>query len=94
MEIHTVTRLSMYTDAKGGGLQDVAYIQLENMTLVDNKDLARLRQRASVLDDEPIPQHIMEVLELCAHALRKTNTAKAKDAMEAIKTLLKAAGTT
>lgn len=92
MKIHAVDYFSMYTDysADEGGLADIAHVKLIGFTLVKNEDLARLRNVASALDTQPIPQHIMEVIELCAHALRKTNTQKAKDAMAAIKDLLKA----
>ena len=93
MKVHTEKFLSVYTGHKSGGNQDIAHIELTNMTLVDNVDLARLRQIASCIDDSAIPQHIMEVLEACALALRGTNTVKAKNAMAAIKDLLKGAAT-
>lgn len=91
MKVHATKHFSMYTDysATEGGLADIAHVDLIGFTLIKNEDLARLRSAASCIDDDPIPQHIMEVIELCAHALRKTNTQKAKDAMAAIKDLLR-----
>lgn len=90
MKIHAARHFSMYVGhSSEGGLVDIGHVELIGFTLVKNEDLARLRQVASCIDDDGIPQHIMEVIELCANALRKTNTAKAKDAMAAIKDLLK-----
>jgi len=95
-KIHTVTGFSMYTDAKGGGLMDIAYVKLEGFTLVDNKDLARLRQIAASLEAEPIPAHIVDVLELCLKALVSPRGAlptsqKGKEAVAAVRDLLAAA---
>lgn len=93
MKVHTTKYFSMYTDysADEGGLADIAHVELIGFTLIKNEDLVRLRNVASALDNEPIPAHIMEVLGLCANALRKTNTQKAKAAMASIKDLLKGA---
>jgi hypothetical protein len=96
MKIHTATCFNMYTDWKGGGLGDIAHVRLEGMTLVDNEDLARLRQIAASTEAEPIPAHIVEVLGLCLKALSgprgaKPKTRKGLDAWNAVRDLLAAA---
>lgn len=94
-KIHTETSFSIYTGGKDGGCMDIAYVQLQGMTLVDNKDLARLRQIAACLEAEPIPAHIVEVLGLCLRALSgprgaKPKTQKGLDAWSAVRDLLAA----
>lgn len=89
MKVHTEKHFSIYTGHPEGGCTDIAHVELIGFTLVANADLAKLRQVASCIDDEPIPQHIMEVITLCAHALKGQSTKKAKDALGAIRDLLK-----
>lgn len=93
MRIHTSKYLEFFTEAKGGGCHTVATLQLEGFTLVDNADPAKLRHVASCTDPEPIPQHILDVLAMCAEALGTVKTARAMEAKRAIRDLLRAAPT-
>jgi hypothetical protein len=83
----------MYCDWKGGGLGDVLKVKLEGMTLIDDRDLARLLHYQAVLEAEPLPAHIVDVLELALKAIsgprgRKPKTQKGIDAWEVIRNLL------
>lgn len=97
MKPHTETYLEFFTGGKEGGCVTIGHIQLQGMTLIDNGDLARLRQIASCMDADPIPSNIVDVLELALRALSgprgaKPKTQKGLEAWEAIRDLLKAAG--
>lgn len=100
MKIHTETGFSIYTGGAEGGCVDIAHIELQGFTLVANADLARLRQVAACMDPDPLPSNVTDVLGLCLKALvgpaggLRYKTQKAKDAVDAIRDLLKAAPST
>jgi len=94
-KFHTVRSFNIYTDHKDGGCVDIAHVQLQGFTLVDNKDLARLRQIAASMDADPIPANIVDVLQLCLRAITgprgaKPKTRKGLDAYEAVRDLIAA----
>lgn len=87
---HLEQYLELITGGPEGGCVTLAQVRLEGFTLIANHDLAKLRQVAQNLDVEPIPVHIVEVLELALRGLGRTKTRQAQDAREAIRDLLRA----
>jgi hypothetical protein len=90
---HTTKHVAMYCDWKGGGLGDLLKVRLEGMTLIDDRDLARLLHYQAVMEAEPLPSHVVDVLHLALKALggprgAKPKTQKGIDAREAIRNLL------
>jgi hypothetical protein len=90
---HTTKHAAIYTDWKGGGLGDLCRIHFEGMTLIDDRDLARLLHYQAVMEAEPLPSHVVDVLQLALKAIsgprgNKPKTQKAIDAWEAIRNLL------